>query len=85
MVVARLCAALACFLLISVFAQCCCMPVVVFRICFIFGRANFTAGDGVDRYDIDPSMDIVELMIGEGSGRGGADCYCFVTTQRTSC
>ena len=44
------------------------MPVVVFRICFIFGYANFTAGDGVDRDNIEPSMDIVELMIDGGSG-----------------
>ena len=50
------------------------MPVVVFQICFIFGRARFTAGDGVDRDDIEPLMDIAELMIYGGSGSGGAEC-----------
>ena len=43
---------------------------VVFRICFIFGRANFTSGDGSDRDDIEPSMDIVELTIDGGVGAG---------------
>ena len=60
------------------------MPVVVFRICFIFGRADFTAGDGVDRDDIEPLMDIVELIIDGGSGSGGAEWCCFVKTRRTS-
>ena len=46
------------------------MPVVVFRICFIFGLVNFTAGDGVDRDDIDPSMEILEIIIDGGSGSG---------------
>ena len=69
-----MCAALAYFLSIAVLTRCCCMPVVVFRICFIFGRADFTAGDGVDRDDIEPLMDIVELIIGGGSGSGGAEC-----------
>ena len=62
------------FLSIFVFAQCFCMPVVVFRICFIFGPADFTAGNGVDRDDIEPSIDIVELMIDGGIGNVGADC-----------
>ena len=53
------------------------MPVIVFRICFIFGCANFTASDGVDRYDIEPSMDIVEIIIDGGSETGGADFCCF--------
>ena len=61
------------------------MPVVVFQICFIFGRADFTAGDRVDRDDIEPLMDIVELIIGGGSVSGGAECCCFVKTRRTSC
>ena len=85
MVVVRLCEALACFFSIAVFTRCCCMPVVIFRICFIFGGANFTAGDGVDRDDIYPSMNIVELIINGGSGSGGTDCCWFVTTWRTSC
>ena len=59
MVVARLCASLAHFLSIAAFARCCCMPVVVFQICFIFGRANLTASGGVDRDDIKLSMEIV--------------------------
>ena len=61
------------------------MPVFVFQICFIFGRANFTAGDGADKDDIEPSIDIVELMIDGGSGSGGSD-RCFVaTTRQTRC
>ena len=39
------------------------MPVVVFQICFIFERANFTSGDRDDRDYIKPSMDTVELMV----------------------
>ena len=66
MVFARLCEALACILYISVFARCCCMPVVVFQIFFIFGHTDFTAGDGVDRDHIEPLMEIVELIIDRG-------------------
>ena len=39
------------------------MKVAVFQICFIFGRANFTAGDRVYWDDIKPLMYIVEIMI----------------------
>ena len=39
------------------------MPVFILWICFIFGRANFIAGDRADRDDIEPSMDTVKLMI----------------------
>ena len=67
-VVAHLCDSLAFFLSISVFSRCFCVPVVVFQIYFIFIRANFTAGDGADRDEIEPSMEIVELMIDGGSG-----------------
>ena len=45
------------------------MPVFVFQICFIFGHVNFAAGDGADRDEIEPSMEIVELMI-DGGGAG---------------
>ena len=85
MVVACLCAALECFFSISVFTRCYCMPVVVFRIWFIFGRANFTAGDGEDRDDKEPLTDIVKPIIDGGRGSGGADCCCFAKTRRTSC
>ena len=61
------------------------MPVVVFRIYFIFIRANFTASEGADRDDIEPSMDIVELIFYGESGSGGADCCCFATMRQTSC
>ena len=53
-----------------------CLPNLLY-----FGRANFTAGDGLYRDDINPSMDIVELMIDGRSGSGGADCCCFMMTQ----
>ena len=82
MVDARLCAALAWFLSIYVFARCCYMPVVIFRIWFIFGHVNFTAGDGVNRDGIESSMDIVEIMIDGGIGSRGADC-CFFFNNAT--
>ena len=57
------------------------MPVVVFQICSIFGRANFTAGDGVDKDDIELSMDIVELIIDGGGEGGGAEALIGVSLQ----
>ena len=84
-VVAHLCDSLAFFLSISVFSRCFCVPVVVFQIYFIFIRANFTASDGADRDDIEPSMEIVELMIDGESGSEGADCCCFAMSRQTIC
>ena len=57
------------------------MPVVVFQICFIFGRENFTACDGVDRDGIEPLMDIVELIL-MGVDAGAEALTVFASQRR---